>query len=356
MNSSDEMSEISTSGAALYKMNCAGCHGIDRKGNPPTYPALTNIREKYSKDKLRGIIRSGIRNMPSMGHLSNSQISMIVSYLIEGKEPGGQADRTQITKTEKGKMLYKSNCGGCHKAKPGGAEPKNAGTKMCNMMTPATLGGIDQQYSLEEFSDLLDRGICYMPSFEFLEKEDTEALYAYLEDLDVEWQGGPEHPSGGSEHPEHPSGGKGRSEHPSRQREHPEHPERKSDQSEYLKNKKSSLTIQEFADAAENYISEKSEKNGGYFLVEDEKHDKTLKLKLEKVHRKRLSYLGNKTYFVCADFKGTDGNIYDIDIFMKGTNKDNLVEAKPPMVHKVNNKPRFTWYEEDGIWKRRMKD
>jgi hypothetical protein len=116
------------------------------------------------------------------------------------------------------------------------------------------------------------------------------------------------------------------------------------------------LTIEEFADAAEQYIRKKTEEQGGYFKVKDEKQGKTLKLTLDKVHRKRLSHLGDNKYFVCADFKGQDGNLYDIDIFMKGTNKDNLEPTEKPMVHKVNGNERFTWYEEDGIWKRRMKD
>lgn len=116
------------------------------------------------------------------------------------------------------------------------------------------------------------------------------------------------------------------------------------------------LTIEEFADAAKEYIQKKTEQQGGHFKVEDEKQGKTLKLTLKKVHRKRLSHLGDNKYFVCADFKGEDGNLYDIDIFMKGTSKDNLEPTKEPMVHKVNGDARFTWYEKDGVWKRRMKD
>lgn len=69
------------------------------------------------------------------------------------------------------------------------------------------------------------------------------------------------------------------------------------------------------------------------------------------MHRKRLSYLGGKTYFVCANFKGKDGNLYDIDIFMQGMKKSNLKEAKVPIVHKVNGEPRFTWDKENGVWK-----
>ncbi|MFB6258609.1 MAG: hypothetical protein ABEH38_07935 [Flavobacteriales bacterium] len=130
------------------------------------------------------------------------------------------------------------------------------------------------------------------------------------------------------------------------QEEHPEHPKEGKEQEK-------ALTIDEFADAAKSYIQKRSEKNDGYFPVKDEKQGRTLKLELEKVHRKRLSHLGDNVYFVCADFKGKDGKLYDIDIFMKGSSKEDLKVTRDPMVHKVNGKARFTWYEKNGIWKRK---
>ncbi len=117
------------------------------------------------------------------------------------------------------------------------------------------------------------------------------------------------------------------------------------------KKEKQQLTIEKFADAAEQYIEKESQKNNGYFLVKDKERDSTLKLQLSKIHRKRLSHLGNNVYFVCANFYSQDSTLYDIDIFMKGTKKDNLTPTREAMVHKVEGEPRFTWYEEDGVWK-----
>jgi len=110
------------------------------------------------------------------------------------------------------------------------------------------------------------------------------------------------------------------------------------------------LSIEELSEAVKNYIEMESQKQGGYFEVKDPVQKKTLKLKLEKVHDDRLSALGNDVYFVCADFQGTDGNTYDIDIFMKGKSKDDLT-ATDTKVHKQNGDPRYTWYEEGDVWK-----
>ncbi|OGU14712.1 MAG: hypothetical protein A2X61_13705 [Ignavibacteria bacterium GWB2_35_12] len=122
-----------------------------------------------------------------------------------------------------------------------------------------------------------------------------------------------------------------------------EHPENS-------KSIKKQLSIQELSEAMKIYIDKESKKNGGYFEVYDPVLKKTLKMKLTKLHDERLSPLGDDVYFVCADFKATDGSVYDIDIFMKGKSKDELI-ATDTKVHKVNGEPRYTWYEEDGVWK-----
>jgi hypothetical protein len=152
--------------------------------------------------------------------------------------------------------------------------------------------------------------------------------------------GGSEHPDnggGGSEHPDDGGSGGGS-----------EHPDESS--------KSQSMTIEQFADAAKAHIEKEAKKHDGHFMVKDQKTGKKLKLDLEKVHRKRLSHLGDNRYFVCANFTSQDGTLYDVDIFMEGTKKSNLEEAGKPKVHKVEGEPRFTYYQENGVWKRKSVD
>jgi hypothetical protein len=138
------------------------------------------------------------------------------------------------------------------------------------------------------------------------------------------------------EHPEHPKDKKA---------EHPEHPKE-------AKAAEVTLTVKELAVAVKEYIEVESEENDGYFSVKDDQQKKALKLELTKVHEERLASLGDNVYFVCADFQGTDGNTYDIDIFMEGNSKDNL-EATETSVHKMNNQERYTWHEEKGVWNKK---
>ena len=110
-----------------------------------------------------------------------------------------------------------------------------------------------------------------------------------------------------------------------------------------------SLTKDQLADAIEAYVSEQAAKSNGYFIVEDDKTGEQLNLKLDKVHRKRLANVGKDTYFACADFTTDAETVYDLDVFMTGTTKDNL-KFSEFSVHKVAGKERYTWHEIDGVW------
>lgn len=151
---------------------------------------------------------------------------------------------------------------------------------------------------------------------------------------------GEEHPTKQAEK-EHPS--KGKEEHPAKGKEHPaEHPTRQG----------SPITVDALAKAIEAYVAGEAKKHDGYFVFTDPEEKKELRLKLVKVHKKRLAHLGDDVYFACADFKTPDGVMYDLDIFMKGKSAEDLTFTKV-MLHKKNGVPRYTWYEEDGVWKRK---
>ena len=131
------------------------------------------------------------------------------------------------------------------------------------------------------------------------------------------------------EHPEHPA-------------EHPEHSEESAD--------KAPLTIDQLADAITAYVDLDAKAKGGYFLVYDTVAQKPLVLTLDHVHTERLSSLGQGVYFACADFKSTDGKVYDVDVFMQEA--EHGLETTEVHVHKVDGEPRYTWKETGGIWSR----
>ena len=130
--------------------------------------------------------------------------------------------------------------------------------------------------------------------------------------------------------------------------EHPEHPEHPTEHPADAE----PVSLEGLAKAIENYVHEDGSLKGGYFLVYDKKQNKTLTLELDKVHTERLSRIKEDVYFVCADFRDTDGKIYDLDIFMKGKSIDDLVVTEI-LVHKQNGKARYKWVHDkkNDVWK-----
>ena len=112
------------------------------------------------------------------------------------------------------------------------------------------------------------------------------------------------------------------------------------------------LTKGQLADAIEAYVAKEAKLHGGYFVAMDEKTGEELKLKLDKVHRKRLSKVGKDLYFACADFMTDEGKVYDLDVFMKGSDKNNLAFSEFS-IHKEAGKERYAWYEQGGVWKKK---
>ncbi len=117
--------------------------------------------------------------------------------------------------------------------------------------------------------------------------------------------------------------------------------------------KKQTLNPEALAKEITQYVEKESNLKGRYFLFYDEKEGKPLVLTLDKVHKDKLSKVAEGTYFACSDFKSKDGKTYDLDFFLK--EGDSGLQVSEITVHKENGKARYTWVEEDGIWKRKEK-
>ena len=125
--------------------------------------------------------------------------------------------------------------------------------------------------------------------------------------------------------------------------EHPEHPQGKTAATK-------AVSIDDLEKAIKSSVAAKEKSGGGYYRLADDVDKKTWLLKLDHVHRERLSRLDEKTYFACTDFKSSDGHLVDVDFFMKDT--DGKLVLSDATVHKVDGKPRYNWEEKDGFWKR----
>jgi len=70
-------------GAQLYTMHCTACHGADRAGVPPTFPALTDVSKRLEPAQIKDKIKQGGGLMPPFSQLSPQEIDDIASYLAK---------------------------------------------------------------------------------------------------------------------------------------------------------------------------------------------------------------------------------------------------------------------------------
>ncbi|GGG82005.1 hypothetical protein GCM10007415_13470 [Parapedobacter pyrenivorans] len=78
-------------GHALYAMNCAACHGSDRKGNGLEFPGLTDIGNRMSPAQLKQVVSAGTGRMPSFQHLAESDREAIVQYVLNPRAASPQS-------------------------------------------------------------------------------------------------------------------------------------------------------------------------------------------------------------------------------------------------------------------------
>jgi len=118
-------------------------------------------------------------------------------------------------------------------------------------------------------------------------------------------------------------------------------------ENEVLK-EKPKATIVDVEKGIHDYITHKTESEGGYFTIEDDTLN--LKLRLVRVHTEYLSVLKKGKYFACVDLADTSGDVFDVDFFLEGTPEK--MEVTSTTVHKLNGKPYYTWKQDkkDKSW------
>ncbi len=72
-------------GRELYTRECAGCHGADRKGSPPTIPSLVDLTDRLTPPEIRVAISDGGGRMPGFARLGSDALRAIQRYILTGE-------------------------------------------------------------------------------------------------------------------------------------------------------------------------------------------------------------------------------------------------------------------------------
>lgn len=179
LQATDENTE-QYSGKDLYRINCAGCHGLDRCGIPPTYPSLIGMKERLSKEQVRQQLKNGKGLMPPFPFLSDVEIKALQAYLYD--EPVKLYSALTLSPVDLGKRLFQSNCSACHQATT--HDPIPIGIPFEHPMIPAPLAGATKRFTKEQFFTILQSGPGFMPSYNHFQIDEREALWIFVKTLE----------------------------------------------------------------------------------------------------------------------------------------------------------------------------
>ena len=76
----------SVSGKDLYQQHCAGCHGVEMRGSPPTFPSLLHLTDRLTVPEVRAVMSEGTGRMPGFGRLGGEALSAIQRYILTGED------------------------------------------------------------------------------------------------------------------------------------------------------------------------------------------------------------------------------------------------------------------------------
>lgn len=208
------------SGAALYQISCAACHGPDRAGNDfemdgqkISVPALgwDDLSSMYAEDSSRGTVEqqlalaitkgedeTGDQMEPMMPHwssLSQSQVDSLIEFIKAGGSVSGTDSLSPAAASLMGKQLFEAACAACHGSDGAGKTfemdgasidtPALGWSDLSSMYSAdASRGTVEQQVALaitkgqdEEGSDLEPM----MPRWSFLSQAQVDSLVQYLQ-------------------------------------------------------------------------------------------------------------------------------------------------------------------------------
>lgn len=79
---SKKQENFAEAGLRLYRQNCMGCHGADRKGGG-NFPSIVDVGKRYDPRSFVEFINSGRRMMPGFQHLAQQDKEAIATFVLD---------------------------------------------------------------------------------------------------------------------------------------------------------------------------------------------------------------------------------------------------------------------------------
>jgi quinoprotein glucose dehydrogenase len=156
-------------GQVVYQTQCAICHGGDRKGNPPAFPALVDIDHRLSQTQITGVIKGGKGRMPGFPSIQGDHLDDLMNYLVHPTDSAASTVVDSGGKDQVGQALYAKHCALCHGEDRAGETSNYPG-----------LIGVRARLADSEILNNIHNGKGRMPAIPNLTVFDTAAILRYL--------------------------------------------------------------------------------------------------------------------------------------------------------------------------------
>ena len=144
-----------------YLVNCAACHGIDRKGMPAAgFPSLIDIEKRRSREEIRMITKEGFGRMPAFDRIPESQRDAILAYVLgDAPNAGGRPDEVERESMGSSRAVPPYAFGGFRRWLDNEGYPAVKPPWGTLAAVDLNSGEIKWQVPLGEYRELTDRGI-----------------------------------------------------------------------------------------------------------------------------------------------------------------------------------------------------
>lgn len=92
-------------GEAIYREQCAACHGMDRKGSPPDFPSLEDVMGRHFEWDVAGFILRGKGRMPAFPHLEKD-LGSLLAFLRDPASGNGKEMTSTATSAKPSRYVF----------------------------------------------------------------------------------------------------------------------------------------------------------------------------------------------------------------------------------------------------------
>jgi cytochrome c oxidase cbb3-type subunit 3 len=104
-------------GKALFRSNCAFCHGLTGQGGRGPALAGRELLHGSTTADIKAVIRNGVpgSNMPAYDHMDNDELDRLVAFVQQFATGSGNVKHIAGDITRGRQVYQRSGCAGCHR-------------------------------------------------------------------------------------------------------------------------------------------------------------------------------------------------------------------------------------------------